>query len=82
MSYTEHKADKYGNVVLDGRHRYSTDPAYANRRLIVGAGAFDVDICDREGAHIVTHERGWGDKPTESIEPVSQLALLCRKPGG
>lgn len=82
VSYTEHKADKYGNVVLDGRHRYSTDPAYANCRLIVGAGAFDVDIYDREGAHIVTHERGWGDKPTESIEPVSQLALLCRKPGG
>lgn len=81
MSYTKHKADKYGNVVLDGRHRYSTDPAYANCRLIVGAGAFDVDIYDREGAHIVTHERGWGDKPTESIEPVSQLALLCRKPG-
>lgn len=74
VSYTEHKADKYGNVVLDGRHRYSTDPAYANRRLIVGAGAFDVDIYDREGAHIVTHERGWGDKPTESIEPVSEPA--------
>ncbi len=50
MSYTEHKADKYGNVVLDGRHRYSTDPAYANCRLIVGAGAFDVDIYDSEGA--------------------------------
>lgn len=82
VSYTEHKADKYGNVVLDGRHRYSTDPAYESCRLIVGAGAFDVDIYDSEGAHIVTHERGWGDKPTESIDPVSQLALLCRKPGG
>lgn len=35
VSYTRHKADKYGNVVLDGRHRYSTDPAYANCRLIV-----------------------------------------------
>lgn len=26
--------------------------------------------------------RGWGDKPTESIDPVSQLALLCRRSGG
>lgn len=82
VSYTKHKADKHGNVVVGGRHRHSTDPAYANCRLIVGAGAFDVDIYDSEGTHIVTHERGWGDKPTESVDPVSQLALLCRKPGG
>ena len=82
VSYSTHKADKYGNVTLDGCHRYSTDPAYGQCELIVGEGAFKVDIYDAGGALIATHPREYGKKPTESIDPVSQLALLCRKPGG
>ena len=82
VSYSTRKADKYGNVTLDGCHRYSTDPAYGGCELIVGEGAFEVGIYDIGGTPIATHPREYGGKPTESVDPVSQLALLCRKPGG
>ena len=82
VSYSTRKADKYGNVTLDGCHRYSTDPAYGRCELIVGEGAFEVAVYDMDGALVATHPRAYGKKPTESIDPVSQLALLCRKPGG
>ena len=82
MSYKRMRADKYGNVVLDGRHRYSSAPEFGSAELIVGKGAFDVEIYDAEGALIAVHERAWGDRPTESVEPASQLPLLCRKPAG
>ncbi len=82
VSYSTRKADKYGNVTLDGCHRYSTDPAYGRCELIVGEGAFEVFIYDTDGTPVATHPREYGRKPTESVDPVSQLALLCRKPGG
>ena len=37
---------------------------------------------DPRGTLVATHDRGYGKKPTESVNPVSQLALLARKPGG
>ena len=82
VSYSTHKADKHGNVTLGGCHRYSTDPAYGRCELIVGEGAFEVAVYDMDGTLVATHPRAYGKKPTESVDPVSQLALLCRKPGG
>lgn len=82
VSYGTYGTDKYGNVVLDGRHRYSTDPAYGKCDVTVGQGAFEVSIYSLDGTLIATHPRAYGKKPTESVDPVSQLALLCRKPGG
>ena len=82
VSWQRTKADKYGNVVLDGRHRYSSAPELGGCELIVGKCAFDVEIYDSAGTHVATHERAYGDRPTESVEPASQLPLLCRKPNG
>lgn len=82
VTWQRMKADKYGNVVLDGRHRYSTSPEFGSSELIVGKGAFAIEIYDVRGNLITTHKRAWGDKPTESIGPASQLALLRRKPAG
>lgn len=82
MSYKHMRADKYGNITLDGRHRYSSAPEFGSAELIVGKGAFDVEIYDAQGTLITIHERAWGDRPTESVEPASQLPLLCRKPAG
>ena len=82
VTYHTCKADKYGNIVLDGRHRYSSDPSLAGQELIVGAGAFEVSVFDPRDTLVATHERGYGKRPTESVHPVSQLALLARKPGG
>lgn len=82
MSYKRMRADKYGNITLDGRHRYSVAPEFGSAELIVGKGAFDVEIYNAEGTLIAVHERAWGDRPTDSVEPASQLSLLCRKPAG
>lgn len=76
------RADRYGNVVLDGRHRYSSDPSLAGRELVVGAGAFEVSVFDPKGTLVAAHDRGYGSRPTESVHPAGQLALLARKPGG
>lgn len=82
VSYGRLTADKYGNVVVDGRHRYSSDPSLGGCKVIVGQGAFEVAIYDSDGTLVATHPRSFGDKPTESIDPVSTLSLLCRKPNG
>ena len=41
-----------------------------------------MEIYDEQGALVVVHERAWGERPTETVEPASQLPLLCRKPAG
>lgn len=82
MSFKRMRADKYGNITLNGRHRYSSAPELGGAELIVGKGAFDVEIYDEQGALVVVHERAWGERPTETVEPASQLPLLCRKPAG
>lgn len=82
VTWQRMRADKYGNVVLDGRHRYSSSPRFASCEMIVGKKAFDVEIYDARGELVAVHPRAFGDKPTESVEPASQLPLLCRKPAG
>ena len=56
MSFKRMRADKYGNITLDGRHRYSSAPELGGAELIVGKGAFDVEIYDEQGALVVVHE--------------------------
>lgn len=82
VSYSTRKADKHGDVTLDGRRRCSADPAYGRCGPIVGGGAFEVVIYDMDGTPVAEHPRAYGRKPTESVDPASRLALLCRKPGG
>lgn len=73
------KADKYGAVVVQGRHRYMAGTEHAGRELIVGLRAQQVELLDTKGKHIATHERAYGDAPTSSEEPVQQLQALCNK---
>lgn len=82
MSFERMRCDKYGYVCLDGNHRYATDPAFAKRTVIVGRGAFDVDIYDEDGTLVCTHVRAYGKAPTSSDDPLSQLTLLCMRPRG
>lgn len=82
VSYDRVKADEYGKVCLDGRHRYSGDPALGGERVIVAKTADRVRIHDRDGALVAEHERAYGDAPTDSSDPSSQLALLCLKQNG
>ena len=82
VRYVRPKADKYGKVRIEGKHLYSTDPALAGTTLIVGLGATDVRIYDEEGTFVCSHERAYGDAPSDSSQPASQIATLCSKPGG
>lgn len=74
------KTDKYGVVTLEGRHRYSTDPSLARREVIVGIRAFEIEVLDRDGGHVCTHPRAYGQAPTDSSDPSRQLELLCNRP--
>lgn len=76
------KTDKYGDACLDGRHRYPLGPDHSEERVIVELGAFRVAFYDGEGTQIAAFDRAYGDAPTKASDPMSQLALLCRKPGG
>lgn len=75
------KTDKYGDVCLEGRHRYPLGPEHACERVGVELGAFSVAFCTAEGEPIAEFDRAYGDAPTRASDPLSQLALLCRKPG-
>ena len=76
------KTDKYGDAVIDGRHRYPLGPERGQRRGFVELGAVEAAFYEPDGAPIATFERAYGEAPTRASDPVSQLALLCRKPGG
>lgn len=76
------KTDKYGDACVDARHRYPLGPEHAEERVIVEFGAFDVAFYDGDGTLVASYERAYGDAPTRADNPMAQLALLCRKPGG
>lgn len=82
VKWQRRTADKYGKVRLDGCHLYSSDPSYAGEELICGLGATEVTIADATGTLICKHRRAYGQAPTDTTDPASQLALLARKPGG
>lgn len=60
MGFKRMRADKYGNIAPGGRHRCSSAPELAGAELIVGKGAFEVEVYDERGTLIVAHGRAWG----------------------
>ena len=55
VTWTRMKADKYGNVTVQGRHRYAAGPEHAGHEMIVGLRALEVEILDAEGKRVITH---------------------------
>lgn len=82
VTYQHMKTDKYGKVCLEGNHRYSSDPSLGSSTVIVGKAAFEIYIYTTEGELIATHERAYGQAPSDSSDPAAQLALLCFKQNG
>ena len=76
------KTGKHGDACLEGRHRYPLGPEHGEERVAVEPGAFRVAFYGREGSEIASFDRACGDAPAKASDPMSQLALLCRKPGG
>ena len=82
VTWKRMKADKYGIVTVEGRHRYAAGPGHAGRELIVGLRAFEVELLDASGARITTHPRAYGDNPTSSDDPSLQIGLPWRQARG
>ena len=80
VEYRRMKADKYGIIILERRHRYLAGAEHAGRELIVGLRAGSVEILDAKGAPVAMHERAYGEQPTNSQEPITQLETLCHRP--
>lgn len=83
VTWTRMKADKYGNVTVQGRHRYAAGPEHAGHEMIVGLRALEVEILDAEGKRVITHPRSYGDKPTDSGDrrASSGCCATGRRPG-
>jgi transposase len=81
VRYQGYKTDKHGNVVVGGRHRYSTSASMALTSVTVAFGADDVWVYDRNGSLVAEHTRLYGEAPAESIDPSSSLRTLMRRPG-
>jgi hypothetical protein len=75
-------ADGYGHVVVDATHTYSGDPAVSNKKVIVAIGAHTICIMDLSGNVLARHDRSFKEGRTESIDAMSQLRLLTRRPKG
>lgn len=77
------KADKYGDVCLEGRHRYPLGPEHACERVGMELGAFSVAFRTAEGEPIAEFDRAYGDAPTRASDPLSQHASFAasRAPG-
>lgn len=80
--FESHTANGYGHVTIDRVHTYSSIPEAAHSELICGIGAHTVSIYDKAGTELASHKRSFGKGHTETIDCLSQLRLLTRRPGG
>jgi len=82
VRYESFKTNKKAEVVVGGKHYYSTGPEFARTFVTLGFHAYDVCIYDDTGSLIAKHPRLYGDTPAESIDPAASLRLLISRPGG
>ena len=82
IRYQDYKTDKYGNITVGDRFRYSSSPSLALKRVTVGFSSDEITIYDSQGTLIATHWRLYGSDAAESIDPSSSLRLLVTRPGG
>lgn len=75
------KTDESGDVCLEGKHRHPLGSAHACERVGMETGASRVALLAARGEGIARFGRAHGGSPTRASDPLSQLALLCRKPG-
>lgn len=76
------KANGYGHVILDGGHTYSSVPEAAHAELIASIGPHTVSVYDKVGTELALHPRSFGKGRTQTIDCLSQLRLLAKRPGG
>jgi len=80
VRYEMRRADKTGNVVIDG-NTYAAGPAMGGMRVMVGLRHDRVEIRDEAAALLVVLPRVFGHQAGTVFDPVLALPLLARKPG-
>lgn len=74
------ETDKYGYIRVDGCHTYSTSPALARRPVLCAFRAHTIEVFEGDGTFVVRHDRLFGKRKTETVDPLSSIGLLARKP--
>lgn len=80
VRYETRRADKTGNVVIDG-NTYAAGPAMGGMRVMVGLRHDRVEIRDEAAVPVVVLPRVFGHQAGTVFDPVLALPLLVRKPG-
>lgn len=81
--WESYKTDKYGEVTLDKTHTYDIDPTYPLTDVWVGFGAYDIVFAHGKTAEVLAvHPRQFGSSKTHTSDPLKQLLVLQKKPGG
>ena len=79
--YVQIRADNYGKICIDGKHFYSTRPENHRQLVTVGIRANTIEILNADNSILITHERQYGPKRTDSCDYGTSLAVLSRNPG-
>ncbi|WP_141990280.1 Mu transposase domain-containing protein [Rhodoglobus vestalii] len=80
VRYESRKADKTGNVLIDG-NTYAAGPSFHSRRLTVGLRHDVVQILDEHAAPVRSFPRVFGQQTETIFDPASLVPLLVTKPG-
>ncbi|MCB5290792.1 hypothetical protein BJQ90_00209 [Arthrobacter sp. SO3] len=80
MRYESRKADKTGNLLIDG-NTYAAGPAFHSRNLTVGLRHDIIEILDEHSEPVRSFPRAFGRQTETIFEPASLLPLLVTKPG-
>ena len=83
VRYVTARADKKGKVA--GRRPpllLDRPGVFRIARCFFGLGATTLRVFDGAGTFVCEHARAYGDAPTDTTDPGSQLHLLCLKPAG
>ncbi len=73
--------DGYGKFCLDGRHWYSSSPELGGRELAVGIRAHCVCVYREDGTLLCVHRRIFGEGRSDTVDYLTSLEALIRKPG-
>ena len=79
-AWRELKADKCGRVRIEG-NLYLAGPYWAQRRMRVGLGAFDVVVEDERGRVAARLPRAWGKRAETISDPRVLVGALVARPG-
>lgn len=80
VRYESRKADKTGNLVVEG-NTYAAGPSFYGRTLTVGIRHDVIEILDEYSAPVRRFDRVFGHQAETVFDPASLVPLLVTKPG-